>query len=49
MSAGARIVACLHVTAETAVLVETLVALGGQVRLVVLIAAVQVFLFTTLQ
>ena len=30
---GARIVACLHVTAQTAVFVETLVALGASVRL----------------
>ena len=30
--AGARIVGCLHMTIQTAVLIETLVALGAQVR-----------------
>ncbi len=30
--AGARIVGCLHMTIQTAVLIETLIALGGSVR-----------------
>ena len=30
--AGARIVGCLHMTIQTAVLIETLVALGASVR-----------------
>jgi len=30
--AGARIVGCTHITAQTAVLIETLIALGAQVR-----------------
>ena len=30
--AGARIAGCLHMTIQTAVLIETLVALGAQVR-----------------
>jgi adenosylhomocysteinase len=30
--AGAKIVGCTHVTAHTAVLIETLVALGAKVR-----------------
>lgn len=30
---GARIAGCLHMTVETAVLIETLVALGAEVRL----------------
>lgn len=29
---GARIAGCLHMTVETAVLIETLVALGAEVR-----------------
>ena len=29
---GARIVGCTHINAQTAVLIETLVALGAQVR-----------------
>ena len=29
---GARIASCLHMTVETAVLIETLVALGAEVR-----------------
>ena len=30
---GAKIVGCTHVNAQTAVLIETLVALGAQVRI----------------
>ena len=30
--AGARIVGCLHMTIQTAVLIETLIALGAEVR-----------------
>lgn len=30
---GARIAGCLHMTVQTAVLIETLVALGAEVRL----------------
>ena len=30
--AGARIIGCLHMTIQTAVLIETLVALGAEVR-----------------
>ena len=30
---GARIIGCLHMTIQTAVLIETLVALGAEVRL----------------
>ena len=29
---GARIIGCLHMTIQTAVLIETLVALGAEVR-----------------
>ena len=29
---GARIVGCLHMTIQTAVLIETLIALGAEVR-----------------
>ncbi len=29
---GAKIVGCTHITAQTAVLIETLIALGAQVR-----------------
>ena len=31
---GARIVGCTHINAQTAVLIETLVALGAQVSIV---------------
>ena len=30
--AGARIIGCIHMTVQTAVLIETLVALGAEVR-----------------
>jgi len=30
--AGARIAGCIHMTVETAILIETLVALGAEVR-----------------
>ena len=30
---GAKIIGCLHMTIQTAVLIETLVALGAEVRL----------------
>ena len=29
---GARVVGCTHITAQTAVLIETLVALGAKIR-----------------
>lgn len=43
---GARIAGCLHMTVQTAVLIETLVALGAEVRIMNFFFSVHLILFS---